>query len=183
MKKCKHCQSEIDDKAKVCPKCRKKQGKPIIRWIIIAIIVLMFGGCVLGSDSESSENKQTTFKVGETFESDYISLTMTSVDDNFTGYNEYADVKDGYKIIKANFAMESKDGDQVFMYTDFNCYADDTAYEQFYSVDDSGFSHTLSNGKKASGNVYCEVPSDAEKIIIEYDVNFWTEENIEFIIK
>ena len=35
MKKCKHCQSEIDDKAKVCPNCRKKQTNPVVKAICI----------------------------------------------------------------------------------------------------------------------------------------------------
>lgn len=36
VKKCKHCQSDIPKKAKICPNCRKKQGgklKFIIAWI------------------------------------------------------------------------------------------------------------------------------------------------------
>lgn len=40
-KKCKHCQSDIPKKAKVCPVCRKKQGGKA-KWIIIAILVLLF---------------------------------------------------------------------------------------------------------------------------------------------
>ena len=183
MKKCKHCQSEIDDKAKICPHCRKKQNKPIFRWIVIIVFVLLLGSCMLGSDSETEQSKQTTFKVGETFESDYIQLTMSKVDTDFKEYNEYADVKDDYKIIKATFTMVSKDESELLSYMDFNCYADDTSYEQFYSTDDSAFSHNLSTGKTASGNVYCEVPKDAEKITIEYDVNIWTENKIEFIVE
>ena len=41
VKKCKHCQSDIPKKAKICPNCRKKQGgklKFIIAWIFLIII-------------------------------------------------------------------------------------------------------------------------------------------------
>lgn len=43
VKKCKHCQSDIPKKAKICPNCRKKQGgklKFIIAWIFLIIIAI-----------------------------------------------------------------------------------------------------------------------------------------------
>lgn len=50
-KLCKHCQTEIPKKAKVCPNCRKKQGG-IVKWIIIGVIVLiLFGSCSGSGDS------------------------------------------------------------------------------------------------------------------------------------
>ena len=49
-KLCKHCQTDIPKKAKICPNCRKKQGG-IIKWIIIVIVLFMLlGSCVGGSD-------------------------------------------------------------------------------------------------------------------------------------
>lgn len=39
-KKCKHCQSDIPKKAKVCPVCRKKQGGKA-KWIFIVILILL----------------------------------------------------------------------------------------------------------------------------------------------
>lgn len=59
MKKCKHCQSEIDDKAKICPKCRKKQGLPTWLIVILVIFGLIVISSVFGGESESGENKPT----------------------------------------------------------------------------------------------------------------------------
>lgn len=55
-KKCKHCQSDIPKKAKVCPVCRKKQGGKA-KWIIIVILALLFlpkGGSTQKSNYDES---------------------------------------------------------------------------------------------------------------------------------
>ena len=61
MKKCKSCQSEIDNKAKVCPKCNKKQGMPI--WAIILLIIgaiLIISSLFSSNESEEEQKGNTT---------------------------------------------------------------------------------------------------------------------------
>lgn len=62
VKKCKHCQSDIPKKAKICPNCRKKQGgklKFIIAWIFLIIIAIaLIGG---GDDSGDKEEKDIEY--------------------------------------------------------------------------------------------------------------------------
>ena len=53
-KKCKHCQTDIPKKAKVCPNCRRKQGG--IGKVIGIILILFIVVGVLGSGSDSSED-------------------------------------------------------------------------------------------------------------------------------
>ena len=104
--------------------------------------------------------------------------------DNFRGYNRYADIKDGYKVIKAEFEFENlSTQDEYVSSYDFECYADGYACENFYSVDDSSFSTKLSAGKKTKGAVYFEVPKDANNIILEYELNYWTDSKAVFIVK
>lgn len=68
-KLCKHCQTEIPKKAKVCPQCRKKQGGKL-KWVvaIIAILVIVISMSGKKDDSEKAvedgENKQ--MQVAET---------------------------------------------------------------------------------------------------------------------
>lgn len=82
MKKCKHCQSEIDVKAKICPNCRKKQGMPI--WVIIILVIVGIGfvGSTVGGESSSSDKP-----TGTTDNTEEISLL-----DGYTGHvdNEYS---------------------------------------------------------------------------------------------
>lgn len=62
MKTCRHCRSEIDAKAKVCPHCGKKQGAPGCLIILLVIVVLaVIGGAIGGgSDSPSSSSGSGT---------------------------------------------------------------------------------------------------------------------------
>ena len=53
-KRCRHCQSEIPKKAKVCPECRKKQhGK--LKWAILAVVIIGIGAAAGGSGNGQDE--------------------------------------------------------------------------------------------------------------------------------
>lgn len=52
-KKCKHCQSDIDAKAKICPVCKKKQ-KGIGCIGIIAVIIILIAGIAMCSNSDTN---------------------------------------------------------------------------------------------------------------------------------
>lgn len=51
-KKCKHCQSEIDSKAKICPVCKKKQGGKLKYILIGAAAILILAALINGGDDE-----------------------------------------------------------------------------------------------------------------------------------
>lgn len=56
-KVCKHCQSVIPKKAKICPVCKKKQGVP--KWVIVLVVIVCIG--ILGSATGgSSDNTEST---------------------------------------------------------------------------------------------------------------------------
>lgn len=57
-KVCKHCQSEIPKKAKVCPNCRKKQGGKL-KWIIIVVIVIAVAVGAAGGGKDEKDNQKT----------------------------------------------------------------------------------------------------------------------------
>lgn len=85
MKKCKHCQTEIDSKAKICPSCRKKQGMPL--WLIIILVIIGIGlvGSLAGGESNSTDTPS-----GTTTNTEKISL--------LDGYTGSAESDYSYKI-------------------------------------------------------------------------------------
>lgn len=206
VKKCKYCGTEMDESAKICPNCKKRQSVSVVKIILIVLLVLVIIGAIGGSSSDdtNSENnnnssntqvednsnsevqpeEKTEYNVGETFSDNNVKVIYQSLNDNFTGYSQYASIKDGCKVIAATFEFENVSStDQFVSYASFNCYADGYDCESFYSADDSIFSANLSSGKKTTGTVYFQVPVDASDITIEYENNVWTSKKVIFRVK
>lgn len=178
----------------------EKVKKPIYKkwwfWIIIVILVIVIGSTgannnpsktTLTSGSTTTDTKtesNTSYNVGDVYEDSTVAIKYLSLDDNFKGYNQYATIKSGCKIIKAEFEFENV-GSTDFLATayDFNCYADGYDCENFWSAEDSGFTSTLSSGKKTKGNVYFQVPENATQITLEYETNVWTSKKVVFNVK
>lgn len=201
-KVCKHCQSEIPKKAKVCPNCRKKQGG-IFKWIVIALVVILFFGIVFGSEDDSAsdsnpqkvgdvsgstkeddtkENVDNKFSVGEIVETSNLRITFVSAKE-YQSDNEFMQPKAGNVYYAMEFEVENiSDTDQYISSWDFACYADSYDMEQAY-MDGMDLDATLSAGKKTKGSVFFEVPEDAKEIFLEYETNFWTEDKIIFVVK
>lgn len=57
-KKCKHCQSEIDKKAKICPNCRKKQGGKL-KFILIGVLAIAIIGALSSNNDEPKKVEKT----------------------------------------------------------------------------------------------------------------------------
>lgn len=202
-KVCKHCQSEIPKKAKVCPNCRKKQGG-ILKWILIVVVVIfvfsmLFGGeddgsasdsnpqkvgdaTVAAKDTETKEAEDNKFSVGEIVETSDLRITFLSAQE-YQSDNRFIQPESGNVYYKMEFEFENiSDSDESISSWDFNCYADDYDMEQTY-MDGRDLDATLSPGRKTKGAVFFEVPKDAKKIFLEYETNFWTENKVIFEVK
>ncbi len=169
--------------------------------IIITVIYIIGMALVLGGENgliEQIRREQGNFidsletiepevkqcKVGETFNNEDIAIKFVAANENFKDYSEYAKVETGYKIIRAEFEFENVGtSNQYISSYDFDCYADGYHCDSFWSVEDSSFSTTLSAGKKAKGVVYFKVPENSESISLEYNVDTWNDETVEFIVK
>lgn len=204
---CKHCQSEIPKKAKVCPNCRKKQGGKL-KWIILAVVALAIIGSAMGGNdskkdvkkveevssdtdgkteeqaSESVEEPSNIFNVGDVVETEDFKITYESAVP-YTSDNEFIQPKDGCEYWEFKFKFENiSDTDQsVSTMMDWECYADNSKVDQTWIGDNNGLDAKLSAGRSAEGTLYFEVPENTEKIELEYDINFWGNDKIIFVAK
>ena len=141
-----------------------------------------------GISSEDETAEVTTeaddgfIRVGEAVDASGLEITYISGEE-YRDYNQYLPPKDGNIIVKASFnAVNNSSTDRIFSIYDFVCYADGVSAEAYYATDDS-LSATLSTGRSGNCNVYFEVPEDAEKIEIEYEVNFWSGKKAIFLVE
>lgn len=58
-KKCKHCKSYIDKKAKICPVCKKKQGS-VLKFIIIGLAIIIIIGALASQEDDSNNPNSNT---------------------------------------------------------------------------------------------------------------------------
>ncbi len=165
--------------------------KKIIAFVVALAAILSLAACSSTDSTDDTKtndsSKKTSFTVGESYTEDGRTITLTSVNTNFTEYSEYAkeEIPEGSKVIQATFDF-ANDGDSDFLADaySFSCFADNESCNSFYYTDDSGFSDTLSSGKKATGrNVYFVVPESAQSIVLEYETDWLTSTRIEFVVQ
>lgn len=195
-KKCKHCQTDIPKSAKVCPNCRKKQGGKV-KWIMIAIVVVIILGAALSSGEGGSDSSATKvgnvdvttkkvsniFKPGDVVKTDNLKITFISAEKYDSG-NEYLQPTEGKEYYRMEFEFENISGSDQLIDSLMNCYADGYSMDRSYAIDKDELSFSsISAGKKIKGAVYYEVPKDAKEITLEYDLSFFNQKKVIFKCK
>lgn len=173
-----------------------KKFSPVFGIIAVILIFSLFAigsgsdKASVSSDSASDNSKTTTqkadepvkVKVGETLTTNTLKITYNSSADDKGA--EYFPAASGNKIIKLTFEIENiSSTDQIVSVYDFKCYSDDVASSAYYYGDDGLSTTTLSSGRKATGNVYFEVPQNANSIDVEYETNYWSGNKAIFVVK
>lgn len=121
-------------------------------------------------------------EVGETLTTSTLKITYKSSADDKGA--EYFPAASGNKIIKLTFEIENiSSTDQIVSVYDFKCYSDDVASSAYYYGDNGLSTTTLSSGRKDIGNVYFEVPQNANSIDVEYETNYWSGNKAIFVVK
>ena len=101
----------------------------------------------------------------------------------------YIKIPSGTEIVYAKFSIENVGkSESTVMYTDFSAYADNSACDQYYALNDMGktgmdFAENLSAGRKITGTVAFIVPKNSEKIEIEYKPNVLFADNVIFTVR
>lgn len=173
-----------------------KKFSPVFGIIAVILIFSLFAigsgsdKASVSSDSASDNSKTTTqkaeepvkVKVGETLTTNTLKITYKSSADDKGA--QYFPAASGNKIIKLTFEIENiSSTDQIVSVYDFKCYSDDVASSAYYYGDNGLSTTTLSSGRKATGNVYFEVPKNANSIDVEYETNYWSGNKAIFVVK
>lgn len=111
-KKCKHCRSEIDKKAKVCPVCRKKQGVGLFKIIgLVFLAFIIFGaiGAALGGGNETEKTPS-----GEIV-----------VKDDLTIEGDITETKDTYSLYFEGIVKNNTNKEMSYASITFNLYDKD----------------------------------------------------------
>lgn len=120
--------------------------------------------------------------MGETLTTNTLKITYKSSADDKGA--QYFPAASGNKIIKLTFEIENiSSTDQIVSVYDFTCYSDDVASSAYYYGDNGLSTTTLSSGRKATENVYFEVPQNANSIDVEYETNYWSGNKAIFVVK
>lgn len=203
-KKCKHCQSDIPKKAKVCPNCRKKQGG-IFKWILIVIVALIIIGSVGGNEDKptkvsSNTNEptantatsetvaeETTFGVGDTAEYRGVKVTLNSITEN-TG-SQFNKPTEGNVFLLVNFTIENNTDTDLVVSSmlSFDAYQDGYSTNMSLSalIEKSGeqLDGTIAPGKKMQGTIGYEVPATYTEFEINYQADVWSSKKFTFVYK
>ena len=197
-KVCKHCQTEIPKKAKVCPNCRKKQGG-ILKWIIVVIIAIAVISAFTGGDDEPKkvgeaqtenkkvEEKKDTFLLGEIAELDNVRVTLSDYKEN-TG-SEWNKPADGNVFILVQFEIENNSNEEIAVSSmiSFEAYADDYAANLSIGAlaenEETQLDGTIAAGKKMKGWIGYEVPSDWKKFEVHFVDSIWSSTPFKFVIE
>lgn len=119
-KKCKHCNSEIDKQAKVCPVCHSSQsfgaGKIVALVAIGIVVIFVLGSCIANigkttntsssSSSQATQNEQKTYGAGENWTVDgqwnFRIDSVTATDDR----NQFSD-KNPAQVVIITYTYEN----------------------------------------------------------------------------
>ena len=173
--------------------------KKLISVIALLAVVCIFSLFAVASSSDNASvsgdsvdvsEKNTTaptnlrLSVGETLDTDNLKMTFVSAN-VYKDSNQFIQPKSGNVFYRAEFNVENRGTSDLYISDyDFKCYADGVACDPTYitSANDT-LSASLSTGRKATGAVYFEVPSNAQSIEIEYEHDFWNSTKAIFVIK
>ena len=126
--------------------------------------------------SETSEsNGIVNVKVGDTVE--FETFKMTIVDSERAMEFKYADIPEGYEIVRIGFEVENIGAKEEFFWDNFEAYCDGVKCEEYWGGDDYLYGGNLGAGRKMKGSIYYIVPTDAV-FEIEYHTSGWNDNYI-----
>lgn len=125
MKKCKYCQTEIEEKAKICPNCRKKQGAPgclVVFLVFLGIIVI---GSVFSSDDNTNDTTNNSNNDSVISNSNNNGSTNSSSKSEKFSYTISDSYSNGFSYYIEGIVTNNRDKDYSYVQIEFICYDKD----------------------------------------------------------
>lgn len=190
-KNCKHCQTLIPAKAKVCPNCKKSQGmslglKIIIGIVIFIVLIGMFGGTDEPTSTESKNDKNNQEEAKKTFEQnetvEYKGVKYTVVKVEKSNGKQYNEPKDGYEFIEVTIKIENT-SEEKYSYNSYywkmeNSQGQELDESMLYlnEYDDALGTGDLKKGGVVTGKLGFEQPKDDKKLYLNFYDNIFDED-------
>lgn len=113
MKKCKYCGTEMDNNAKICPNCKKKQSKKG-KLIVLGVIALIIVGAVIANNDEKKkeESRKKEFAQNEVATYKDVNYSIIKVDKT-QGNNEFLKPKEGNEYVKVTIKIENNSKEKI----------------------------------------------------------------------
>lgn len=210
LKKCKACGADIAKSAKTCPHCGAKVKKHTVLGIILiifgvcAIAAAMGGGSdepqkvgdtntpsnesVESAGNENSQEDtaqtQSLFHVGDIVELNGVTVTLLSVDES--SGNQFMTPEDGNVFVTFEFDIDNQTDSDIAVSSmlSFEAYFDDystsISLSAMVSSEKSQLDGNVAAGKKMTGVVGYEAPSDWKTAEIRFTPDFWSGKDIIF---
>lgn len=183
----------------------KKKKKIYKRWwfwvLIIILIFIIISALSSGNEDKTSSDSPSAaqteqaavtttkntenerLKMGESFTDGSLEITIKSAE-VWTDYSEFSRPNSGYKYIRVLAEAKNTGTTDRFIYSgDFKCYADNKPANDPYYGDERFNGDELSAGRETDGYLYYQIPIDAQKIEIEYELNFITDKKVYYDIE
>lgn len=131
--------------------------------------------------------QQASFGVGETAEMNDVQVTMTGYEES--SGSEYNTPADGNEFVLIDFEIANNSDSELNISSmlSFEAYADDYALNYSLNAmieneDEAQLDGTIAPGKKMSGAIGYEVPTDWSELEIHFTDNVWSNNKFVFVI-
>lgn len=195
MVKCKTCGQDIAKSAKICPNCGAKQKKHVVLGVILVLVGIVLIAAAFGggekqpqkvedesqdksNGTQASDNGPVIFGVGDSAELNGVVVTLVDVQESQG--SGLVSPSEGNVFITCEFVIENNSNADVGVSSllSFEAYIDDYAASiSLSALTSSGKSQldgAVAPGKKMSGVVGYEAPSDWKSIEIRFKSNVWS---------
>jgi hypothetical protein len=151
--------------------------------IVLGTAAVKDSAGVTGTNNNTNNQVQTSYKVGDVINFDGKKVTVTSVERNWNSGSQFTTPQSGYEFVKVQITIENDSSNQISYGTydwqlqDSKGVIKDVAFAT-YSTDGALGSGDLAPNGKVSGFIIFEVPSGDTGLVLQYSPSFLSDKTL-----